>query len=115
MLITYWHGMQVRASRIVRAIRHLSFSVPRHPRTELPKTTTGPESLWRSYIPIALVAIFGLTVTWLLFRAVADWERQRVQIAFQAAAIDRVLVIQREFAHTLGVVQDIGSFIDASP
>jgi signal transduction histidine kinase len=79
------------------------------------KTTTGPESQWRSYIPIALVAIFSFTVTWLLFRAVADWERQRVQIAFQAAASDRVLVIQREFANTLGVVQDIGSFIDASP
>jgi len=79
------------------------------------KTTTGPESHWRSYIPIALVAIFSFTVTWLLFRAVADWERQRVQIAFQAAASDRVLVIQREFENTLGVVQDIGSFIDASP
>jgi signal transduction histidine kinase/sensor domain CHASE-containing protein len=87
----------------------------KHPRTELPKTTTGPESQWPNYIPIALVAIFGLTVTWLLFRTVAGWERQRVQIAFQAAASDRVLVIQREFAYTLGVVQDIGSFIDASP
>jgi len=79
------------------------------------KTKTGPESQWRSYIPIALVAIFSFTVTWLLFRTVADGERQRVQIAFQDAASDRVLVIQREFAHTLGVVQDIGSFIDASP
>ncbi len=115
MLTTYWHGMQVRASRILRAIRQLSFNAPRHLRTELPKTTTGPESPWRSYIPIAVVAISGLTVTWFLFQAVADWERQRVQIAFQAAASDRVLVVQREFAHTLGVVQDIGSFIDASP
>lgn len=87
---------------------------PGHPRTEFPKTATGPESRWRGYIPIALVAIIGLTVTWLLFRAVADWERQRVQIAFQSAAIDRVLLVQREFTHTLGVVQDIGSFVDAS-
>lgn len=79
------------------------------------KTIAGPESRWRSYSPIALVGIFGLAITWFLYRAVADWERQRVNTAFQAAASDRVLVIQREFAYTLGVVQDIGSFIDASP
>jgi len=107
--------MKVEALRIVSAIRQLSFTAPKHPRTEPRKTTTEPESQWSNYIPIALVAIFGLTVTWLLFQAVADWERQRVQNAFQAAASDRVLVIQREFAQTLGVVQDIGSFIDASP
>ncbi|MGB5605887.1 MAG: CHASE domain-containing protein [Gammaproteobacteria bacterium] len=77
--------------------------------------TTGSESRWRGYIPVALVAIVGLTVTWLLFRAVADWERQRVQIAFQAAATDRVLLVQREFAYTLGIVEDIGNFINASP
>ena len=81
----------------------------------LTKTVTGPESRWRSYSPIALVAIFGLAITWFLYRAAADWERQRVNIAFRAAASDRVLVLQREFAYTLGVVQDIGSFIDASP
>lgn len=82
---------------------------------ELTKTTTIPETRWLAYIPIALVAISGLTVTWFLFRAVADWDRQRVEIAFQVAASDRVLVVQREFAHVLGVVEDIGSFIDASP
>ena len=68
------------------------------------KTVTGPESRWRSYSPIALVAIFGLAITWFLYRAVADWERQRVNIAFRAASSDRVLVLQREFAYTLGVV-----------
>lgn len=115
MLIRYWHRVLARASRIVSAIRHLPFIAPKYPGTELPQTSTGPETQWRSYVPVASVAIFGLTVTWLLFHAVADWEHQRVQIAFQAAASDRVLVIQREFAHTLGVVQDIGSFIDASP
>ncbi len=115
MLARYWYGLQVRASRMVCAIRHLLSSAPRHHRTAPPKTTTRPESQWLSYTPIVLVAILGLTVTWFLFHSVAEWEHQRVQIAFQAAARDRVLVIQREFAHTLGVVQDIGSFIDASP
>ena len=107
--------MKIQFSRIVGALLQRPFSAPNHPRRELQKKTTGPDALWRSYTPIALVAIFGLTVTWLLFRAVADWERQRIQIAFRAAASDRVLVIQREFVYTLGVVQDIGSFIDASP
>ena len=115
MLTTSWHGIKVQVSRILCAVRHPSFNAPNHPPTESPNRTTRPDSQWRSYLPIALVAIFALTVTWRLFQAVAHWERQSVQTAFRAAASDRVLVIQREFAHTLGVVQDIGSFIDASP
>ena len=115
MLIGYWRSMQLRTSKIAAAIRQLSFTAADHPRTESPQKTAGPESHWRGYIPIALVALFSLTVTWLWYLAVADWERQRVEIAFQAAASDRILVVQREFVHTLGVVQDIGSFIDASP
>lgn len=87
---------------------------PGHPPTGFAETATGPKSRWHSYLPIVLVAIFGLTVTWNLFRAVAGWERQRVEIAFEAAASDRVLVIQREFVHALDVVEDIGSLIDAS-
>ncbi|MEN8764022.1 MAG: CHASE domain-containing protein [Thiogranum sp.] len=107
--------MKVQVSPTMSAVRLPSTDAPDHPQTEFPNRTSGPESQWRSYLPIAMVAIFGLTITWVLFQAVADWERQRVQIAFRAAASDRVLVIQREFAHTLGVVQDIGSFIHASP
>ena len=107
--------MQIRFSTIVDTIRQLPFTAAEPSRNEVAKTTAGPESQWRSYIPIGLVAIFGLAVTWLWYLAVADWERQRVQIAFQAAASDRILVLQREFVHTLGVVRDIGSFIDASP
>jgi signal transduction histidine kinase len=45
---------------------------------------------------------------------VTDWERQRVQQAFHAAAIDRILMVRREIEQNLGVVQDIGSFFDAS-
>jgi signal transduction histidine kinase len=67
-----------------------------------------------AYIPIALVALIGVLVTWQAFNAVTDWERQRVQQAFRAAAIDRILMVQREIEQSLGVVQDIGSFFDAS-
>ena len=67
-----------------------------------------------AYVPIALVALTGVMVTWHAFNVVTDWERQRVQQTFRAAAIDRVLMVQREIEQSLGVVQDIGSFFDAS-
>jgi signal transduction histidine kinase len=69
---------------------------------------------WMAYVPIALVTLLGVLVTWHAFNTVTDWERQRVQQAFRAAAIDRVLMVQREIEQNLGVVQDIGSFFDAS-
>ena len=69
---------------------------------------------WRGYAPLLLAALLGAGVTWMVFLEVTDLERQRVQIAFSDAARDRVLVIQREIEHSLGVVQDIGSFFDAS-
>ncbi len=69
---------------------------------------------WVAYVPIALVALIGLIVTWYAFNTVSDWERQRVQQAFHAAASDRVLMVQREIEESLGVVQEIGSFFDAS-
>jgi len=78
---------------------------------------TDPEALpppWRGYLPIALVAVLGVGISAFAFLQVTNWERQRVRTAFQEAARDRVLVIQREIDHTLGVVQDIGSFFDAS-
>jgi signal transduction histidine kinase len=69
---------------------------------------------WLAYAPIAVVALMGVLVTLYAFNVVSDWERQRVQQAFRAAASDRVLMVQREIAQNLGVVQDIGSFFDAS-
>lgn len=69
---------------------------------------------WVAYVPIALVAIIGVLVTWHAFNVVSDWERHRVQQVFRAAATDRVLMIQREIEQSLGLVQDIGSFFDAS-
>ena len=67
-----------------------------------------------AYIPIALVAITGVLVTWHAFNVVSDWERHQVQQAFRVAASDRVMMVQREIAQSLGVVRDIGSFFDAS-
>ena len=69
---------------------------------------------WVAYIPIAIVALVGLVVIWRAYNVVTDWEQQRVQQAFRVAASDRVLMIQREIEQSLGVVQDIGSFFDAS-
>jgi len=69
---------------------------------------------WVAYIPIALVALVGLMVTWHAYNVVTDWEQQRVQQAFRVAAGDRILMVQREIQQSLGVVQDIGSFFDAS-
>ena len=71
--------------------------------------------LWWGYLPIALVAVLGLLMTGLTFREVTNAEQQRVQNAFREAARDRILVIEREFEHTLGLVQDLGNFIGASP
>lgn len=69
---------------------------------------------WWGYVPIALIAFIGVALTGYTFQKVTNWERQQVQGAFRGAANDRALVIQREIEHTLGVVQDIGNFIDAS-
>ncbi len=69
---------------------------------------------WRGYVPLLLAALLGGVVTWMVFLQVNYLERQQVQTAFSDAARDRVLVIQREIEHSLGVVQDIGSFFDAS-
>ena len=87
-----------------------SESVQAEPRTTPVRTT----SRWPGYIPIAFVALIGVAATWIAFNAVNEWERQRVLQEFQNAARDRVLMIQRELDLTLGLVQDIGSFFEAS-
>ena len=69
---------------------------------------------WLAYVPIELVALIGVLVTVYAFNVVSGWERQRVQQAFRAAATDRILMVQREIAQSLGVVQDVGSFFAAS-
>ncbi len=69
---------------------------------------------WREYVPIALVTLLGIIITWSVYEQVTDWDRQRVQSLFLDAARDRVLVFQREVEHSLAVVEDIGSLFGAS-
>jgi signal transduction histidine kinase len=68
----------------------------------------------RIYAPVIPVAVIGVLVTWLVYDKVTDLEQDRLLSAFSEAARDRLLVVQRELAYALGVVQDIGSFFDAS-
>jgi signal transduction histidine kinase/sensor domain CHASE-containing protein len=105
---------QVQPLRDLQAIMNRSFTPPEHVRENsgnAPAMNTHP---WMAYVPIALVALIGVLVTWYSFNRVTDWEHQRVQQAFRAAASDRVLMVQREIEQSLGVVEDIGSFFDAS-
>jgi signal transduction histidine kinase len=69
---------------------------------------------WHSHIPVVLVGLLGALVTWAVFSKVNDLERQRQVDAFSEAARHRLLVIQREVAYSLGVVQDVGGFFDVS-
>lgn len=71
-------------------------------------------STWR-HVPIAAVLLASLSITGYAFHTVHVWETDRVQQAFSEAARDRVLVIQNEMEHALGVVQDVAGFFDASP
>lgn len=83
-------------------------------RENTARARTGDAYRWTAYSPIVLVALLGVTATWYAFQEVNHWEQQRVLQAFQNNASDRVLMIQRELDITLGVVQDVGSFFDAS-
>ncbi|HHH38058.1 MAG TPA: hypothetical protein ENK50_00570, partial [Sedimenticola sp.] len=71
-------------------------------------------SLWWGYFPVYLVAFVGLVITFYAFREVTSWERLRVETVFQDASGNRILVVKRELDYTLGTVQDIASFFDAS-
>jgi signal transduction histidine kinase len=82
------------------------------PEVALPRSLESRR--WRSYIPVVLVGLLGIVVTWTVFSEISDLERQRQLDAFSEAARDRLLVIQREVAYSLGVVQDVGGFFDAS-
>jgi len=69
--------------------------------------------IWWGYFPVALVAVTGLAITIAAFNQSLGWEKSRVEIAFNVASQDRILVVQREFRHSLGIVQDIASFFEA--
>jgi len=78
------------------------------------KITRIQKSIWRGYIPVGLVAIFGVSITIAAFFQSLNWEKSRVEIAFREASQDRILLIQRELENSIGIVQDIASFFDAS-
>ncbi|MCG7990438.1 MAG: CHASE domain-containing protein [Candidatus Thiodiazotropha lotti] len=69
--------------------------------------------LW-GYYPVALVALIGLIISVGLFMQSMSWEKQQAEIAFHETAQDRILLIQREIKFSLGIIQDIASFIEAS-
>lgn len=71
-------------------------------------------SIWWGFFPVALVALIGLLFTLAAFIRYSGWENDQVETAFREASQDRILVIQRELKHTLGIVQDIASFFEAS-
>jgi signal transduction histidine kinase len=73
-----------------------------------------PRSIWWGYFPVALVAVIGVSITIAAFIQSSIWEKSQVEIAFHEASQDRILVIQRELKHSLGIIQDIASFFEAS-
>ncbi len=78
------------------------------------KRTLIPITIWWGFFPVALVAIAGIAITLAAFTQSLNWEKSRVDIAFREASQDRILVIQREFENSLGIVQDIASFFEAT-
>lgn len=78
------------------------------------KDSSNVMSIWWGYFPVSMVALLGLLITFYSFREITDWEKQRVYTAFREASQDRVLVVQREFKHTLATIKDIASYFEAS-
>ncbi|PVV20318.1 MAG: hypothetical protein B6D79_14575 [gamma proteobacterium symbiont of Ctena orbiculata] len=79
-----------------------------------PEKRTDPKSIWWGYFPVVLVAILGLMITMALFVQSMRWQNRQVEIAFNEASQDRILVIQREIKHSLSIIQDIASYFEAS-
>ncbi|MBV2091646.1 MAG: CHASE domain-containing protein [Candidatus Thiodiazotropha sp. (ex Ctena orbiculata)] len=77
------------------------------------KNITTNSILW-GYYPVALVALIGLIISVGLFMQSMSWEKQQAEIAFHETAQDRILLIKREIKYSLGIIQDIASFIEAT-
>jgi len=58
--------------------------------------------------------VIGTLIVAATFNQSLSWEKSRVDVAFREASQDRILVVQREIEQSLGVVQDIASFFEAS-
>lgn len=92
---------------------HLGAMLMRGMRVVRSRMEKAATSTWR-YAPVAVVVVASLSITGYTFRTVRGWETDRVQQAFSEAAQDRLLVIQNEIEQTLGIVQDVASFFEAS-
>jgi len=73
-----------------------------------------PRTLRWRYIPVAVIAVFGIVFSLASSRQVSEWENQRVETAFQEAARDRVLIIQREIEYTFSIVEDVAGLFEVS-
>jgi signal transduction histidine kinase len=88
------------------------------PTTSIPsppeeKPVSSHSILW-GYFPVVLVTAAGLIISIGLFMQSLNWEERKVEIAFDETAQDRILLVHREIKFSLGIIQDIASFIDAS-
>ena len=70
--------------------------------------------LWWSYLPATLVAILGVVIADSAYLLSLQREQHQVETAFQEAAQDRVLFVQREIIHAMTIVEDLASFFEAS-
>ncbi|MET0073827.1 MAG: ATP-binding protein [Candidatus Thiodiazotropha lotti] len=80
----------------------------------LNKENVSTNSILWGYYPVALVALIGLIISVGLFMQSMSWEKQQAEIAFHETAQDRILLIKREIKFSLGIIQDIASYIEAS-
>jgi signal transduction histidine kinase len=101
-------------SRILSRIREwISGQILGNLQSAQNKDSSRNSILW-GYYPVAFVALIGLIISIGLFFQSLYWEKQQAEIAFQETAQDRILLIQREIKFSLGIIQDIASFIEAS-
>lgn len=99
-------------SRIKQHVSHKYHSslTPR----QASQTAQTSRAIWRDYFPVTLVAAIGILITIAAFIQSLNWEKDRVEIAFQETSQNRILVIQREIESSVGIVQDIASFFEAT-
>ncbi|TNF95892.1 MAG: hypothetical protein EP297_11410 [Gammaproteobacteria bacterium] len=81
---------------------------------QLTENAQNPKTNWWSYFPVALVAVFGASITIVAFTLSLDLAKKQKQITFNEASQDRILVIKEEIQRSLAVAQDIASFFEAS-
>lgn len=91
--------------------RRLNATPKRHASSQRPSSL---KPLWWAYFPATLVAIVGTMIADGAFVLSLQRAQDRVEVAFQVAAQDRILFVHREVTHALTVVQDLASFFEAS-